>query len=257
MTRAQARAERKRLWREIEREQKRAARERLRSLREAIRTARRRRTEALRDAKARCKAERIAARARARELRRRLLEELRAAVKAERQAARSTCSAGLRDARAIGDEIGRAARDFGAERTYQRDLKRIEAYNRQRRREVVRTTARERRHESDDEVRSNISAELVPLWGRVRQKIRGSARMSRTEAFLKYAEEHPAEVLEGLDAKTDAVIAHLERQQREARRDVRRRIPRAELASLEAARPGGMSQSQGAPPDDPWGGLLD
>jgi hypothetical protein len=49
----------------------------------------------------------------------------------------------------------------------------------------------ERRAESDDEVRSNLPADLVALFERVKGGIKASPRMSRTEVFLQYAEEHP------------------------------------------------------------------
>lgn len=42
--------------------------------------------------------------------------------------------------------------------------------------------------------------------------------MSRTEAFLKYAEEHPSEVLEAIDDKTDALIRELEQKEWGSRR---------------------------------------
>jgi len=51
--------------------------------------------------------------------------------------------------------------------------------------------------------------------------------MSRTEAFLRYAEEHPAEVLNVIDDKTDALIRDLERKEREAARALRRGPSRA------------------------------
>jgi hypothetical protein len=50
--------------------------------------------------------------------------------------------------------------------------------------------------------------------------------MSRTEAFLHYAEENPDEVLAAVDDKTDAMIRELEGQQREARRSLRQAPPR-------------------------------
>jgi hypothetical protein len=46
--------------------------------------------------------------------------------------------------------------------------------------------------------------------------------MSRTEAFLHYAEENPDDVLAATDDKTDALIRELEAQYGEARRSLRR-----------------------------------
>lgn len=85
----------------------------------------------------------------------------------------------------------------------------------------------ERRAESDDEVRSNIPPELVALFERVKRGIKASPRMSRTEAFLHYAEENPDDVLASADDKTDALIRReLEAQYGEARRSLRRPPPR-------------------------------
>jgi SAM-dependent methyltransferase len=55
------------------------------------------------------------------------------------------------------------------------------------------------RRESDEEVRQNIPKTLFELFGRVRHAIRGSARQTRTEAFLQYVEEHPDEAVETAD----------------------------------------------------------
>jgi SAM-dependent methyltransferase len=55
------------------------------------------------------------------------------------------------------------------------------------------------RRESDEEVRQNIDAELVPLFNRVRRNISGNDHETRTEAFLRYVEEHPHEEIEAAD----------------------------------------------------------
>lgn len=225
-TRAQAAADRRELWRQINRDHRRQAKEKITSLREQLREARKRRKFALRDAKERCRAERLAARERARAMRLRVLEELREAMRAERVGARQACTLRLGEARAIKDDIGRARAEFLAEKAYQADLRRIERANRQRRKEAPRVTRIERQAESDDEVRGNIPGELVAIFERVKRAIKSSPRMSRTEAFLKYAEEHPDEVLVAIDDKTDALIRELEQQEREARRSLRRGPPR-------------------------------
>lgn len=215
-TRTQAALDKQKLWREINRDHRRQAKEKIASLREQLREARRRRKFALRDAKERCRAERIAARERARAMRLRVLEELREAMRAERLGARQACTVRLGEARAIKDDIARARAEFLAEKQYQADLRRIERANRARRKEAPRVTRIERVGESDDEVRANIPPELVALFERVKRGIKASPRMSRTESFLKYAEEHPGEVLVAIDDKTDALIRELEQQEREA-----------------------------------------
>lgn len=107
-------------------------------------------------------------------------------------------------------------------------MRRIERGNRQRRAELIRASHKERQSESDDEVRGNIPPELVALFERVKGRIKGSDRMTRTEAFLHYAEEHPREVLLSIEDKTEAVIRDLERQAAKAEREARRTLsPRA------------------------------
>lgn len=225
--------DKKRLWRDLQRDERRKAREKVLDLRGHLREARARRKQALVDAKERCRAERLAARERARSMRLRVLMELREAMRAERAAARQSCSIRLGDARAIKNDIERARAELAAERQYQRDLRRIEAANRQRRKEAPAITRIERQAESDDEVRVNIPPDLVPLFERVKRSIKASPRMSRTEAFLKYAEENPEEVLEVIEDKTEAMIRELEERHREAKREadrpVRRRSPRSRL----------------------------
>ncbi len=214
------------LFRELERDRKKKAREKIANLAEQLREARRRRKVALREAKERCRAERIAARERARAMRLRVLEELREAMRAERLGARQACTVRLGEARGIKDSILRARAELQAEKKYEAELRRIERANRQRRKEAPRVTRIERQAESDDEVRSNIPPELVALFERVKRGIKASPRMSRTEAFLHYAEENPDDVLAATDDKTDALIRELEAQQREARRSLRRVPPR-------------------------------
>jgi hypothetical protein len=225
-TLAQAKADRRELWRDIKRQHRRDAKEKLAHLRAELRAARERRKGALRGAKERCRAERIAARERARAMRLRVIEELKAAMGAERLAARQACSVRIGEARAIKNEIQRARAELLAEKHYQADLRRIEQGNRKRRSEAPRVTGIERRSENDDEVRSNLPADLVALFERVKRGIKASPRMSRTEVFLQYAEEHPGEVLAAIDDKTDAVIRELEQRERETSRAMRRGPPR-------------------------------
>ena len=172
----------------------------------------------------------------AKSLRVRVLAELRETIRSERANARQSCSAGLSAARAIKDDVERARAKLAAERAYEAELRRIELANKQRRREEPRGARRgERRSESDDEVRSNLPSEFVPLFERVKSSVRGSDRMSRTEAFMKYAEEHPKDVLEAFDDKTETMIRELERQEREARRELRRGPVRARYSAEELA----------------------
>jgi hypothetical protein len=226
--------DKKLLWRDINHEERRKKRALLVELRGQIRQARARRKDALLAAKERCRSERIAARERARSLRLRALQELREAVEAERTAARRTCSVKIGEARAIRDDVERARAKHAAEKEYQRDLRRIEAANRQRRKEHPHATHIERRAESDDEVRSNLPSDLIPLFERVKRSMKTSPRMSRTESFLHYVEQNPGEMLESIDHKTDALIRELEIRQRETAKNGRSRAstPRRSLVTV-------------------------
>jgi hypothetical protein len=55
--------------------------------------------------------------------------------------------------------------------------------------------------------------------------------MSRTEAFLHYAEEHPEEVLTSIEDRADALVRELEAKERVVRRAVSRHVPRPASAT--------------------------
>lgn len=99
----------------------------------------------------------------------------------------------------------------------------------------ARATAAERRAESDDEVRRNIPAELVGLFNKVKRDIRGSARMSRTEAFMKWAEDNPEEVLTAQEWAAERDVARLvkeyEAQERKMRSRKRYARPAEEISA--------------------------
>ena len=201
------------LSKELARDNRRKAREKLAELRVSLRAAREARKGSIRRAKERCRTERLAARERARALRLRGLAELREAARLERQTAREACTVSKSAARKK-DDVERRRAELAAEAKYQADLRRIERSSASRRREHRHATYIERRAESDDEVRANIPADLVGLFERVRRSIKASPRMSRTEAFLQYAEEHPEELLDGIEDKTEALIRELQERER-------------------------------------------
>jgi hypothetical protein len=133
-----------------------------------------------------CKREKAKAKAEAAELR----ERRRALVDACR-----TASAEGREA------VAKAKAALAAFRAEQRE--RSEASKR--RAPKLRRTSGEARAESDDEVRRNVEPELHAVWRRVKKTIRGSARLSRTEAFREWCERNPAEVqrIQWEDAERD------------------------------------------------------
>ncbi|HEY6459058.1 MAG TPA: hypothetical protein VIY73_02875 [Polyangiaceae bacterium] len=221
---AAGRRQRRELMQQIARDQRRQQREHLVDLRAQVRQARADRHAAIVDAKSRCRSERRAVRERLQVLREQVLQELRETVAGERAAAKETCSIRQNEARRITDRIKRVRAELDAERSFQRDMRRIERANRHRTNAAHRATAAELRSQSDDEVRANIPDDLIPLWERVKRSIRGSDRKSRTEAFLQYAEEHPHEILEMLEDRTDALVQELEARERETARALRKPV---------------------------------
>lgn len=110
----------------------------------------------------------------------------RASAKTKCDAARSKCDA----ARAV--YLG-SRKDRDALRTLVREYRLIRRAELARAR-GARSSASERRAESDDAVRANLPPELHPTFERVKQTIKPAPRMSRTETFLQWVHEHPAEV---------------------------------------------------------------
>jgi len=49
--------------------------------------------------------------------------------------------------------------------------------------------------ESDDAVRRNVPPELIPIFNRIKGRIKGKRTRDRTEAFLEWVEEHPEDVV--------------------------------------------------------------
>ena len=208
---------RKALLREIDVEHKKKAKETLAELRAQLRAARAAHREALKSAVVRCRAHRATVSEKLKAERAQALAELRARGEGERASARGTCAVDKGEAeKATRGAVAYAREELAKERAFHEDLKRIERGNRASHRWAKRSTAAERRSESDDEVRGNIPPELVGLFDKVRRSIKAGPRETRTEAFLRYAEEHPSEYLESIDDKTEALIRDLERREREA-----------------------------------------
>jgi hypothetical protein len=158
--------DKKRLFRELERDRRAALRKRLGELRALIKVARATRREAVAGIKLQCKIAR---------------GKLRGVcagrvVKAKARGAQAVEAGGreIVEARAT-DRQHRAADRHGVAK-------------------ARRSSSSERRAESDDEVRSNIDPELREVFERVRKHIKPHARKSRTESFLEWAEENPSEV---------------------------------------------------------------
>lgn len=179
----------KRLRKEIEQEHRAESRQRIRTFREQAKQARERRGRALLDLRASCQG-RVAK-----------IRAAREALVQKRRDVTTECRAARAETRAIArHDIDDALQSIAEERGFQREIHR----------KVLKQKPRRGRgealSESDDEVRRNIAPELVPIFNRVRRDIKGSARRSRTEAFLEWVEAHPDEVsaLEAESAESDA-----------------------------------------------------
>lgn len=217
---AEARRQRKQLAKEIAADLRAKDRSRLRDLRGLIQHVKALRKQALANAREKCREDRKAWKERAKELRRRARQVLRDRIAREKAEARAVCKKAKADVRASAKSATeRAKADLRAERQMQREIAAAEG---RLRKQEQRTTATERRAESDDEVRNNIDPELRPLFDRVRRSIKGSARQSRTEAFLHYAEENPAEVIDAQEREAIQEISRLQREERDLRRHLKK-----------------------------------
>lgn len=72
-----------------------------------------------------------------------------------------------------------------------------------------RSTAKERQQDSDDAVRRDIPAELLPVFEAVKRQIKGGPRKTRTEEFLEWVHENPDEVWPLVQHETDRELAKL------------------------------------------------
>ncbi len=213
--------------RDRERALKQAQRDRLRELRERLKRAKVRRRERKIQVANVC---REAVRAQD-EKAKRLRAELRELTQARKKRG-GTCSTARRQAVERGTaEVAAAAAEL-AEAKRQRRVEAIWLGEPS----LARATglsSRERRQESDDEVERDIPGELVPVWHRVKHRIQGNARKSRTEAFVHWASEHRAQVSEILNEQLERDVKRLEREYRELHKQKKPRL--SHLMSASAA----------------------
>jgi hypothetical protein len=115
-------------------------------------------------------------------------EALRDAIRGERAALRGSCSVKLDEARA------KTARAIDEARSSAVELERLRRVTRtpaqQSAAERARLRGAERLRESDDEVRRNLGDELAIVWDRVKNRIKGTPRTSRTDVFLDWVHDH-------------------------------------------------------------------
>ncbi len=174
------------------------------------------------------KARRVAFKARLLELRE-LIKQARVAREEAIKAVRSDCALKRVELRQSCQSRATLAKVRGGSEVAQRRSKLLEekgfehkmrAAERPR---TLRSTTGERRQESDDEVRSNLQPDMVPVFNAVRKHIKGGPRKSRTEAFMQWAEENPGEVYEAMQHDADKYLAQLLAEEARTTRELRRR----------------------------------
>lgn len=140
----------------------------------------------------------------ARQAKREAIHKVRSDCARARVEARLSCQERAARAKQVGDlQVHERAAAYKDERVFE---KQIRAGSKPAK---LRSTATERRQESDDEVRSNLSPEMVGVFNKVRRHIKGNLRKSRTEAFLEWAEENPEEMFAMLTHETDRELSRL------------------------------------------------
>jgi predicted kinase len=183
--------DKRKLRREIEQERKAQLRARLKVIGEEVKTLRAKRWEAIRAVQLDCRLKRVQLRDSCRARKVDASDRGRQAVQEAQETARTT--------RRTETQLDRAGKRPG-----------------------LRSTARERGQESDDEVRSNLEPTMVRVFDKVRKHIKGSPRKSRTEAFFQWAEENPGEVYDLLQHDADRYLAQLLAEQARTEREIRR-----------------------------------
>lgn len=188
--------------------------------RRAIKAAELRQREAMRTVVTRCKANRCRVRNQVKAYRAQERERINREVDAMRAKARRVCDARKEAVRRAGLSVrARKQAELEAERRLQGELTRA-AKHAEKSKAAFKRSAREVQAESDDHVRANIDAELLPVFERVKRSIRGDGHKSRTEAFLEWVESNAGDVLmlqqEAADAEVRRLLAEQAKHEREA-----------------------------------------
>lgn len=210
--------DRAKFMRQIAADQRKKDRKKLRELRAKIATVKKRRQAAMKKQVKRCRARRLALREEIKQKRAAERERLNREIQEMRDNARKACALRKQAIKSASLNVEQRRREtLEAERQLQRELRHSEQYAKRRRAEFKRTAA-EVQAESDDRVRQNIDAELLPVFNKVRRGIKARPGMSRTEAFLHWVEENPDEVIVIQQEAADVELKRLLREQAKAER---------------------------------------
>jgi hypothetical protein len=231
----------------LERAAREADKERLRRARAAVRDALGKKRQTVKRARELCRAAQARFATWKRTERARLKEEIRALREHARtwpgiqrahlreEITRRTaevchvCS-GVADAREAGAKGVRAARSGLAQLAEERRRERTWS----RSNPLAAVARAERRAESDEEVAQGLQPDELVVWQAVKARIKGTARMTRTEAFAHWMHDHPDEVLRLLEADSDAWVRRMEREEAEARKAMHKPLRKASDHELRA-----------------------
>lgn len=226
MNAQQAKAQRARAVRELNRDQKQQARDRIKELRARLKHARGQRARRVREARESCRRARRSVREKAKVIRARHRQAAQDEIVAARAVATGTCQVAATQAlQRAAQSAQRAGAALDAERAYQAQVLRASKRKPHATKADVARAARERAHESDDQVAVNLPPELLPVWRERAPKTKPTDRATRTEVFLDWVHNHSSDVARIISRDVDRQIADLEREQRAAGRALRRRGP--------------------------------
>lgn len=201
LTAAQVKRQRERARRELASDYKK--------LRVRVKHAKRERVRRGKRARIVCRSARASVRPKSREIRARHTAAAQAEIEALRVSARTTCTITRSAAeRKAARSVARAGAALDAERIYQATIDRA-ARKPRLTKDDVRRAARERSHESDDEVAANLPEELQAVWRARAAKTKPTDRATRTEVFLDWAHNHTSDVARLAMADIDRQIAEL------------------------------------------------
>lgn len=182
--------DKRKLKREIEADRRKAVRDKVRQLRAQIQLARLERKQAIEAIRSQCSIARA---------------KLRATCLSRRERAKLEGERLIEKRRAeLGEEVSLEKLVRGADRRHLKGS--------------VRSTAKERSQEDDDQVRANIPRDLLPVFEKHKRRIKAGPRSTRTEAFLEWVSENPDEVYILQNEQAEADIRRMVREHnREAR----------------------------------------
>lgn len=183
-----------RLHKENDQRIRRELRAQRKALAEHIRKLKARRRAAVRKVREWCKRSEKRVSVRAKEIRDHHRKQANAEIAELRRASKAACARRVAKAKAKGWTAQQVAQQERKEALRDEQLL-TRATERVRKKQARASSSKERRAESDDEVRGNLAPELAPVWDAVASDIKPKARLSRTEQFLQWAEENPEEVI--------------------------------------------------------------